>query len=357
MDTIELKQYIIDNNKVYDIVNNLGCHGFKEHQKEYRCGLAGHTSSNNIAIKKDTLSVKIFTPDDKIIRGDIVTLIMEIKKLSFPKANKYLHELFGLEYKYNFRKKDEIEKTDPLLVFKKVKKKRFIVNSENIEVYDEEIIKEYLPLPHILWVREGILPFTCERFKIGFSVDRKRIVIPERYWCGDENDFVGIMGRTVIPHYDILDIPKYYPLKTFFKSLNLYGLQENYQSIQIAGKVCVAESQKSVLKRHSRKDETVVSIGSHDISDEQVKILIGLNVEVIIILDKGVSLQHIRYTCEKFYGLRNISYIYDKYDIMQDKQSPMDLPNKQYEYLLKYKINYNDSEHREYLKEVERNKK
>lgn len=350
MDTASLKQYILNNDKVQEIINSLNCHNFKEYTKEFRCGLPGHTSTNNIAINKETLSTKIFQSDSETIRGDILTLVMTIKSISFPQANKYLHKVLGLEYSFK-AKEVKPEKKDPLNVFKKVKRKRCVINLDDIETYDEDIIKEYIPLPHIIWIREGILPFTCDVFKIGYSAEKKRIVIPTRYWCGEENDFVGIMGRTVIPHYEMLDIPKYFPLKKYYKSLNIYGLQENYKTIQESGYCVVSESQKSVLKRHSRKDGTVVAIESHDISEEQVRILIGLNVDIVIAMDVGVELHHIRGMCSKFYGIRNVSYIYDKYDLLQDKQAPMDSPNKIYEYLFKYRILYDANEHKKYIKE------
>jgi len=351
MTSIELKQYILDNDKIHEILKSLDCHGIKEYTKELRCGLPNHTSNNNIAINKETLSTKIFQSDSEIIRGDLLTLVMTIKNISFPKANKYLHKLLGLEYKFKI-KEDKSDKKDPLNVFKKVKRKRCVVNIDDIELYDNEIIKEYIPLPHIDWIKtDGILPFTCDIFKIGYSAEKKRIVIPARQWCGDENDFIGIMGRTTIKEWEMLDIPKYFPLKKYFKSLNVYGLQENYKTIQESGFCVVAESQKSVLKRHSRKDGTVVAIESHDISDEQVRILIGINVDIVIAMDKGIDLHHIRGMCERFYGIRNVSYIYDKYDLLKDKQAPMDLDNKMYNYLLKYKITYDESEHKKYIKE------
>ena len=350
MTSIELKQYILENNKLQEILKSLDCHGIKEYTKEYRSGLPNHTSNNNIAINKETLSTKIFQSDSDIIRGDILTLVMTIKNISFPKANKYLHKLLGLEYKFKI-KEDKPDKKDPLNVFKKVKRKRCVVNLDELETYDDSIIKEYTPLVHISWLREGILPFTCDVFKIGYSAEKKRIVIPTRYWCGEENDFIGIMGRTTINEWEMLDIPKYFPLKKYFKSLNIYGLQENYKTIQESGFCVVAESQKSVLKRHSRKDGTVVAIESHDMSPEQVIILIGLNIDIVIAMDVGVDLHHIRSMCEKFYGIRNIYYIYDKYNLLKDKQAPMDAPNKIYEYLFKYKILYDEIEHKKYIKE------
>ena len=132
--------------------------------------------------------------------------------------------------------------------------------------------------------------------------------------------------------------------------MNIYGLYENYRSIQEKGYAVILEAEKSVLKRYSRKDGTAVAIGSHTLSDEQVKILIGLNVDIVIAYDEGISINEIRKECEKFYGIRNVYYIYDKWGLLSEKESPADRPNKQYEFMLKYKVKYDDSEHKELIK-------
>jgi hypothetical protein len=353
MTACELKEYILENEKIEIIIDDLGCHHLKEHSKEYRCGLPSHSNTTSISIKKDTLKTKIYQSESETIRGDIFTLVMHIKDISLPETLKYLHKLFGLEYKIDKKKTKEENKKDPLEIFKKIKRQRYVVNNDELNIYDNEILREYTPMPHIDWIREGIMPWTCEKFKIGYSYDRKRIVIPERYWCGDEGEYLGIMGRTTIKEYKLLDIPKYYPLKKYFKGMNLYGLQENYEGIQRGGCINVFEAQKSVLKRHSRLDETAVAIGSHDITDEQVKILIGLDVDIIIQMDKGVDINHIRSMCDKFYGLRNVYYVFDKYDVLQDKDSPADAQNKIYNFLWKHKIKYDEKERGEYLKWLE----
>lgn len=357
MTITELKEYILENDKIKDILDDLGCHGFKEYNKEYRCGLPNHNSKTNVAINKETLSTKIFTSESQTIRGDIINLVMIVKDLSFPEALKYIHALFGFKYTY---KPQAIEKEaiDPLDIFKRVKKRRKYTNNiDDIELYNEEIIREYTPLLYIDWVKEGILPFTRDVFDIGYSADRKRITIPWRWWCGKSDDIVGVMGRTTIPCYEVLDIPKYFPLKAFPKSLHIYGLQENYETIQEKSYCIIYEAEKSVLKRHSRKDGTGIAIGSHDISDEQVRILIGLNVPIVVAWDKDVPLQHIRYTCSKFFGIRETYYICDKYDLLKEKDSPADANNKVFEYLLKYKIKYDKKEHFEYLKGLKNNEK
>ena len=359
MTAIELIQYIIDNNLVNTVLNDIGCHSIKEYSTEYRCGQSGRKNKTSVVVKKDTLKIRIYQSDSKNIYGNIITLVMEIKNLSFVEANKYLHKLFGLNYKYNKNKKtkEELLKEDPLGLFKKIKRKRNSVNIKDIEIYDDVIIEEYEPLLHISWVKEGILEFTRKVFNIGYSYKHKRIVIPHRYWAGEENEYLGIMGRTTINDWEMLDIAKYYPLKAFPKGINLYGLQENYKAIQEAGYCVVAESEKSTLKRHSRLDGTVVAIGSHDITPEQVKILIGLDVEIIIAMDKGIDINHIRMSCDNFFGIRQISYIFDKYDLLKENEAPMDAPNEIYKYLLKHRIKYDEKERNEYYKWREKQEK
>jgi DNA primase len=350
MDVMELKQYIINNDKIEYILENLGCHDIKSHLKEYRAGLPDRQNKTAIAVKKETLSVKIFQPDEKIIRGDILTLCMTIKNIPFIKASRYLHEILELEYKYKLKKDTkEQELNDPLQIFKRVKNKSNTVNVYDIDLIDENALNDYIPYPHISFIRDGIMPWTCKEFKIGYSDKHKRIVIPHRLWNENEDKFAGIFGRTVVENYELFDIPKYYGIKPYPKSMNLYGLQENYKTIQENGYVVVYEAEKSVLKRHSRKDGTGVAVGSHSLSDEQIKILIGLDVDIIIAYDKDIKEEYIWSECDRFYGIRNVYYIYDKHDLLKEKESPADATNKIFNYLFKYKIKYSEVERKRYI--------
>lgn len=347
MNANELKEYIIKNNKIPLVLEKIGCHSIKEYKTEYRAALPNKANPTAVMIKKDTLFTAV-NSSELNCTGDIFVLMMTLQNVSFGKANKLLHEYLSLEYSYSKQKQDK-NVYDVLDVFKRIKTKTCIVNREN-EIYDESILKEYVDLPHISWVREGIMPFACKKFKIGYSFDKQRIIIPWHYWCGEDNDYVGIVGRTTIPNYDELGIPKYFGIRPFSKSLNVYGLYENYQTIQQEKYVVVFEAEKSVLKRYSAKDGTGVAIGSHTLSDEQVKILIGLNVDIVIAFDEGIDINDIRKECEKFYGIRNTYYIYDKWKILDKKESPADKPNKQYQFMLKYKTKYDEAEHKELLK-------
>lgn len=355
----ELIDYIIINDKIEEILNSLGCHHINSSSSiEYRCALPNHKNNTSVVVKKETLKTRVYW-EEETIYGDIFTLTMFIKDCIFPESIKYLHTILGLEYtKYNNKKEEK--KDNPLDVFLKVKpKKRHTIDVNDIKFINEEFISDYEPHLHISWLREGITSKTARKFNIGFDWGSRRIVIPHRYYMGDEHDYIGIIGRTVLPdeYCELFDIPKYYPLKKYPKSCNLYALNENYKTIQEAGVCVVFEAEKSPLKRHSRLDETAVAICCHDLSPEQMKILIGLNVEIVIAYDKDVSLHHIRSQCENFYQIRKVSYIYDQWGIMGEKDSPADMPDKIYKFLFKHRIVYNEKEHVAYLKEKEEREK
>lgn len=345
-----MKDYIVENNCVEQILLSLGCHGLHEYDKEWRAALPQGTNKTAICVKKDSLSVAIRRSEENK-HGDIFTLVMIIKNISFGKANKFIHNILGLKYSYS-KNNDKNDKKDPLAIFKRVKRQRYVIDKD-IPIYDDSCMREYINLPYIDWVREGVLPFACKRFNIGYSYDRKRIVIPERKWDGDDNEYIGISGRTTIPNYEMLDIPKFLKLSdTYPKGMNVYGLNENYKTIQEAGYTIVVESQKSVLKRYSRKDGTATAIGNCEFTEEQVRILISLNDEICICLDEGISLQHIRKECEKFYRIRKVSYMFDRWGLLKNgsKDSPADMENKIFNFMFKHRTVYDEKEHNEYIK-------
>ena len=196
------------------------------------------------------------------------------------------------------------------------------------------------------------MPWARDRFNIAYSYKRKRIVIPIYHWATKE--LIGFNMRTVVPNHEEFGIPKYWITPTYQKSNNLYGLAQNYDSIISKKIVSVFESEKSTLKRFSLMDDTCVSLQGKTMSDEQARILIGLNVEIVIALDKDVDISEVRFICEKFYRIRPVSYIYDKWDLLDKKDSPTDKGNKIYQFLFKNRVKYDENEHKEYLKSLEK---
>lgn len=362
MTVAELKNYIFENNKVEYILSEIGCGHIVFHKDKnyYSCSNVNGDNKSAINIRNDKyLSCKDYTRTEYFgDKADLLTLVqynksLENKNFSFFDTVKYLHKLLGLKLTIKKEKdKKEEKKIDPLDVFKRAMPSRYRQDVSEIKAISENELMDFVPYVHIDFFREGIIGKTVKKFGLAYSYKRKRTVIPLRYWATGE--LLGFNMRTSVENYDLFGIPKYFITPSYPKQMNLFGLWENHSDIQRAGYVVVYEAEKSVLKRDSLNDSTGVALSGHELSDEQARILIGLNVEIVIAFDKDISLQHIRHCCEKFYGIRKVSYIYDKYDLLKDKESPADKSNKIFQYLFKYRIVYNDKEHSKYIAERKR---
>jgi len=360
MDIHSLKEYIYSNNKIEFILNEIGCSHIVYHPNKeyYSCSNCNGDNKGAINIKNNKyLSCINYTREKEFDdNSDLLTLVQYNKRLhdskfSFFDTIKYLHKILGLPLTY--KKQDEKKEViDPLYIFKKVKVRRKRQNVLDFHVLNENELQDFVPYIHIDFFREGIMPWTVKKFGLAYSYRYKRNIIPLRYWLTGE--LLGFNMRTSVENYELFDIKKYFITPGYPKQMNLFGLWENKEIIQEKGYVIVYEAEKSVLKRDSLNDSTGVALSGHEISDEQVKILIGLNVEIIIALDKDIDVDHIRHCCEKFYGIRKVSYLYDIHNLLNEKDSPADAPNKIFEFMMQYRIVYDNEEHRKYLKSLKK---
>ncbi len=360
MTVLELKKYIFHEGKIEFILNEIGCGHIVYHptKEYYSCSNCNGDNKTAINISNNEyLNCRNYTREKEFDENsDLFTLVQYNKSLnnknfSFFDTVKYLHKLLRLPL--TFKKQEEKkEVVDPLYIFKKVKAKRKRQNVLDFRVLDESELQDFVPYVHIDFFKEGIMPWTVKKFGLAYSYRFKRNVIPLRYWLTGE--LLGFNMRTSVENYELFDIKKYFITPGYPKQMNLFGLWENKETIQEKGYVIVYEAEKSVLKRDSLNDSTGVAVSGHEISDEQVKILIGLNCEIIIAFDKDIDIDHIRHCCEKFYGIRKVSYIWDKYDLLGEKDSPADAQNKIFEFLMQYRVTYDYEEHNKYLKSLKK---
>lgn len=354
----DLKEYIYKNNKIEFILENLGCHSIEFHpDKEYWTSTQPDGDNKfGVVIRNNTyLNYYSYSRNINIDEGkDIFALIQESKKITFKDTMKYVHNLLGLKYTFKKEKdKKEKEKINPLAVFEKVinKKRTLNVLDFNYKVLNEDILNDYEPIIHIDLFREGIMPWSIKKFGLMYSYKWKRTIFPHRYWSTGE--LIGLNARSSIENCEEFGINKYFITPGMPKSINLYGLWENYKNIEKTGYITIFEAEKSVLKRDSLNDSTGVALSGHSISEEQVRIILGLNIkEVVIALDKDVPVEEVWCMCEKFYHLRKVSYIWDKHDLLGEKDSPADAKNKIYKFLFKYKVVYDENMHKRYLRSL-----
>ena len=359
MTALELKKYIYENNKVPYVLEKIGCQNIIYHDSKgyYSCSNAVGGDCNNPAAinirNNEYLNYRNFTRnisyDDN---EDLISLVQYNKNFDFVNAIKYLHKILGFKYSY---KKNVVTKKqdDSWFIFSKFKprNKKYIVNE--FDPMDEDVLTDFSPYIHIDLFREGITKKTIKKFGLGYSYRWKRTIFPVRYWL--DGTLMGYNARSSIPNCSLFGIPKYYITPGMHKEINLYGLWENYTDIKKADYITVFEAEKSVLKRDSRMDSTGVALEGHVLSDEQVRIMLGIGVrEIVIAMDKDVPLVEVWSMCEKFYGIRTVSYIYDQWNILGDKDSPADAHNKDYNFLFQNRTRYGLSEHNEFLKKVKK---
>lgn len=357
MDTTSLKEYIFNNNKVEFVLEKIGCKLIKYHSSKNFYSAANYNGDNTGAVNvynTKYLLIHNWTRENEFDDvSDIISLTQYNKKCSFVDAVKYLHNILGLELT-PYKKEEKKEKPDPLAVFENaINRHRAIVDVAEIHAIKEEAINDYVPLLYIDWLREGIMPWAAKKFGLAYSYKYHRVVIPIRYWL--DGTLVGFNQRTTVENYEELGIRKYFLTASYRKSLNLYGLWENREEIENKKTVVICESEKSVLKRYSRNDGTCVALQGKKLSDEQRRIIIGLNVnEVIIALDNDVPIEEVRHICEQFYHIRNVSYVKDRWNLLGDKDAPADAENKVYNFLIKHRVKYDESEHQKYLNSLKK---
>lgn len=359
----ELKQYIHDNDKIPFILEELQCHdiNYDEKQEYYYC--CRPTGDNNKAViikNSEYLSYMSFTRGISFSDGqDLISFVEYIKGIKFLDAIKYLHSILNL--KFSIKKEPKPPQTNAervkevLSIITKHICKRKEEEEEDIKVLSEEELDAFVPLLHIDWFREGISQDIAREFGICYSYYHKRIIVPFRYFMTGE--LVGWTGRTTIADHELFGITKYFISPGMQKGLNLYGLWENYRHIQDAGFVVVVESEKSVLKMASRGIRNVVALSGHVLSPTQIRILIGLDVDIVIAMDKDVDLEDVRYMCKQFLNIRKVYYIYDKWGALKDHESPCDKHRKVYGWLLSKVWRYNSKAEKKMFRECERKKK
>ncbi len=353
MTALELKEYIYNNNKIYEILESIGCKYIQYHSNKnyYSCSNAiGGDCDNRTAINiKNNMYLNYCNYTRNVSYSDeqdLISLVQYNLNIDFKSAMKFLHKKLGLVYSYQAKK--NIKTNDSWFIFSKFAKRRS-GRSLEFQTMDENVLLDFIPCIHIDLFREGITGKTIKKFELGYSYKWKRTIFPIRYWL--DGTLMGYNARSSIPNCTELGIHKYYLTPGIRKEINLYGLWENYNEIKKADYITIFEAEKSVLKRDSMMDSTGVALQGHILSDEQIRIILGTGVrEIVIAMDKDISEEEVWHMCDKFYGLRKVSYIIDRNNLLGKKDSPADAQNKLYKILFKYREKYDEKKHKEYLR-------
>lgn len=328
MDAQTIKEYIFSNNKIEIVLENLGMHHIQWHNRnEYiTCGMpdGDNPSSTVIYCDNSFFMVKAYTRDivDPYGISDIISLVSFIKKTIFTQSINWLCELFGLDYYV------ENISDDPTLgyfkTFDTLMKPKTSLEVQ-LKPIPEETLKAYLPWDNTIFYEDHIEWETQAEFELGLDVFSHRITIPIRDEMGR---LVGVKGRRA---WDVVDEwnPKYIYLHQCAKSRICYGLYKTLPYIRERNEIIVCESEKGVMQLWSYGYRNCVAVGGHSISQQQQDLIIQSGAATIIIaFDKDVDEETVRKEAENLSLYRRVEYILDFNNILNEKESPMDNPNK-----------------------------
>lgn len=219
--------------------------------------------------------------------------------------------------------------------------------------YDESILK-YFPQPLIKnWKQEGIEKEICDYMSIRYDPVNGGILIPHY----DENDrVVGIRIRTLLKDQE--EFGKYRPWKFDGElynhplGFNLYGFNKAQENIRKAKLAIVVESEKAVLQYLSyfgTANDMCVAVCGSSLSKYQFQMLQDLGVnELVIGFDRDFKERGSQEYKElqgkwkkiwqQYSSLVNISFLWDKDDILDYKSSPLDHGPKAFEYLFRNRV-------------------
>jgi len=308
---------------VGEIVEALGCNNFKKGQAFYTCSNPDGDAKAAINISIDSLKVLNHTRPDFPERADIITLVEYVKNMYFTQAIKWICDICG--YQYYFGGFDKEKENDPCLLFLEEVEPNNSSKFDEIPLrkLDENVLNEYVNFPNLWFYNEGISFDVQQLFEVGFSVRDNCITIPIRDELGE---LVGIKGRTILD-YEKLKMSKYWFPYPAPKSLILYGLDKAYSHIKDAGEVIVYEAEKSVQKSFSYGYCNAVSIGGHDLSQNQVMKLEKLGVDIVLAFDKNVTNVEWKREIDKFLLRDKLYVIYERKNsgLLGQKDAPVDL--------------------------------
>ena len=324
MDSASIKQWIKNNGKEIELLEILNCHNIVEHSDYFSASMPDGDNKSGIVLYKDNGN---FVSYSRGINGDIFTLVQYINNTDFRGAINFICNIFDLDNNFN---RIVNNKPDILSVFTK-----HICKHKTIEefILPDDELEQLCNIEHISLLKEGITPIAFKRFNCLYNYDRQRIAYVWHRWFDGKP--IGINSRTVNPNWMDLGINKFSFTKGFNKGNNLYGLWENYNDIKRKGEVVVFEAEKSVLKRASQFDYTAVALGGKAVTDEQVRILLSLNVNIIFAFDQDVEIKYIGEVAYRLNKYRNV-YVIDSSQL-DSKISPADLCESEYKKLYKNK--------------------
>lgn len=328
MDVQRLKEHILDNNLVPDILIEIGCHHIKERSDMIQAANPDGDNPTAICVYlNENLTTLNYTrqilSQGQTRTTDLIDLLMWAKDIDFFHAIKWLCGFCGLDY---YADEEEIPESLQILQFLNQMNKECTSEEDDtapLKPIDPKVLEYYLSIGNIMFERDGISLSTQHFFNIGYDPQTNRLTIPIYSEIGD---LVSVKGRIFQDEIEEGQSKYLYLFKTN-KAKILYGLNKNLDAIIRQGKVYVVESEKAVMQMYDMGYYGVATGGSK-ISKYQINMLTRLGVQIIFAYDKDIEQDELEKIAEQFVEGVPVYAIIDKDGILNEKESPSDSVDK-----------------------------
>ena len=320
----DIKNHIYENELIEIVLEALGCHHIKKHGDYYTAANPdGNNNSAVVVYDSEVLTTINYTRQlTKTARAtDIFDLVAFYNDITFPEALKWTCGTLGLDY---YSEQQDIPES--LQILRMLKAMSSTTEEEDrmpLKPISEKILDYYLPYGNTMFVEDNIPLYIQEEFGVGYCCQTNYITIP----IYDElSTLVGIKGRYLGEPDEYHT--KYLYLEKVNKSRILYGYAQNKDYIKESSKIFVVESEKAVMQLASLGFRNVVSTGGKTISKYQVEMIVRTGCTPIFAFDKDVTEEELMNIASMFLNGISVYAIIDKDNILSEKESPSDNPDK-----------------------------
>jgi DNA primase len=329
----EIKKRIFDEGKIEHVLELLDCWGIETEQnrKLFVAGLPNGDNERSVQVKnKESLVSHIRSKGVKGNIFDIISFIIyeadseEKRRKCLPKSKFWVCQKLGYQeyidefYKETSDKVEEKPKYNKWLHQLSCKKSNTVEN----KVLSPNELDRYGVIPYKNWLDQGLRIRTQKYFQVGIDVRSDRITFPIHNRSGE---LIGVKARYMGNNKEIEDKYKYLYLVPCNKSIEFFNFHRAKPYIISQKEVIIVEGAKTCMYLHQWGFKNVISIEGDTLSGEQIKLLkeLGIDIKYIFAWDKDKDVQFVYDEIHKLKGRLRYS-IYDKEDLLCDKDSPCD---------------------------------
>ena len=315
----------INPESIVSMLDDLGFHHIRVFEdKRISCAFPDGDNINSLQIllSKDYDDAYLFTLSNtrNFNKGDIFDFIKWHKDMEYMyQAINHVASYIGESYT---KEDSEMKSSASAKFLKSFIRRHKQQDVSNEKILPDSIITQFYSIPSKMFYDDGISIDSQNKFSVMYDYWDNRVVFPIR---NDYGQIISIKGRTLEYDYKINNIPKYRYYENYNGSKYLFGLYENFHNIIEKNEIIIVEAEKGVMQCDSFGVNNVVAISKKKFTDAQIRKILGLGIEnVVIMLDKDVLKKEIITQCKLFKRLINVYYCVDDNNYLDSNESPSD---------------------------------